>query len=290
MARLPFTDAHVHFYDVRDPVLHYNWAMPDAPADPILGDHSAIKAQRYWADDFLAQTRLHNVERVIHAECSQGIQDPVEETRWLQAFADRLGVPHGIVAQASLSAADAKETLERHAAFANLRGIRDLHNDAYLTDPWREGYAHLERLGLVFCHNTGLENMEAARRLAEDYPGITYCVDHAGFPAARDAEYFDAWREGLRTIGGAPNAVVKISGLGMVDHDWTIDSIRPWVLACIEAFGTDRSFFASNWPIDALFSCYGDVVDAYAEVISSFSDAEQHALFSANANRIFRLN
>ena len=53
MARIPFTDAHVHFYDVRIPELHYNWAMPEAPPDPILGDHSAIKAQRLWADDFL---------------------------------------------------------------------------------------------------------------------------------------------------------------------------------------------------------------------------------------------
>jgi predicted TIM-barrel fold metal-dependent hydrolase len=132
--------------------------------------------------------------------------------------------------------------------------------------------------------------MKAARRLAEDFPGITYCVDHAGFPLARDPEYFEAWRQGMRTIGAAPNAVVKISGLGMVDHSWTVDSIRPWVLECIEAFGTDRSFFASNWPIDSLFSCYGDVIDAYAEIISSFSESEQRALFSGNANSVFRLN
>jgi predicted TIM-barrel fold metal-dependent hydrolase len=289
MATIPFTDAHVHFYDVRIPELHYHNFLPETPADPILGDHSAIKAQRYWADDFIAQTRLHNVERVIHAECANGIEDPVQETRWLQAFADRLGVPHGIVAQASLVAPNARETLERHAAFANLRGIRDLHGEGYLTDAWQEGYAHLEPLGLVFCHNTGLENMAAARGLAERFPGITYCVDHAGFPLARDRDYFDAWRTGLRTIAAAPNAVIKISGLGMVDHQWTVDSIRPWVLACIEAFGTQRSFFASNWPIDSLFSCYGDVVSAYAEIISGFPEHEQRALFSENANRIFRL-
>ncbi len=290
MARIPFTDSHVHFHDVRNPALHYTWLMPDAPPDPILGDHSSLKAQRYWADDFLAETRLHNVERVIHAECTQGIEDPVEETRWLQAFADRLGVPHGIIAQARLAAPNARDTLERHAAYANVRGIRDLSpNNAYLTDAWRKGYAHLEGLGLICCHNTGVENMDAARRLVEDFPGITYCIDHAAFPLARDAEYFEAWRKGMRTIAGAPNTVVKISGLGMVDHEWTVDSIRPWVLECIETFGTDRSFFGTNWPVDSLFSCYGDVVDAYAEIISSFSESEQRALFSENANRIFRL-
>jgi predicted TIM-barrel fold metal-dependent hydrolase len=289
MATIPFTDAHVHFYDVRIPELHYHTFLADTPADPILGDHSSIKAQRYWADDFIAQTRLHNVERVIHAECANGIEDPVQETRWLQAFADRLGVPHGIVAQASLVAPDARETLERHAAFANLRGIRDLHGKGFLTGPWRGGYALLEPLGLVFCHNTGLENMGAARVLAEEFPGITYCVDHAGFPLARDRDYFEAWRKGIRTIAAAPNAVIKISGLGMVDHRWTVESIRPWVLAAIEAFGTQRSFFASNWPIDSLFSCYGDLLGAYAEIISGFPEHEQRALFSENANRIFAL-
>lgn len=289
MAQLPFTDAHVHFYDVRVPELHYRTFLPQTPPDPILGDHSAIKAQRHWADDFIAQTRLHNVERVIHVECAGGIEDPVQETRWLQAFADRLGVPHGIVAQASLVAPDAAATLDRHARFANLRGIRDLRGPGFLTDAWRRGYARLEPLGLVFCHNTGLENMAGARRLAEDFPGITYCVDHAGFPLARDADYFAAWRDGLRTIAAAPNAVIKISGLGMVDHDWTVESIAPWVLACIEAFGTERSFFATNWPIDGLFSTYGDIVAAYAEIVSGFPEHEQRALFSENANRIFAL-
>lgn len=289
MGDIPFTDAHVHFYDVRIPELHYKTFLPETPPDPILGDHSSIKAQRYWADDFIAQTRLSNVERVIHVECANGIEDSVEETRWLQAFADRLGVPHGIVAQASLIAPNAQETLERHAAFANLRGIRDLRGGGYLTGAWRRGYARLEPLGLVFCHNTGVENMEAARRLAEDFPGITYCVDHAGFPLARDSDYFELWRTGIRTIAAAPNAVIKISGLGMVDHRWTVDSIAPWVLECIEAFGTERSFFATNWPIDSLFSTYGDIVSAYDEIVGRFTEHEQRALFAENANRIFRL-
>ena len=58
----------------------------------------AIKSRRYWADDFVAETRFANVGKVVHVQAALGIPDPVDETRWLQAFADRLGVPHGIVA------------------------------------------------------------------------------------------------------------------------------------------------------------------------------------------------
>jgi predicted TIM-barrel fold metal-dependent hydrolase len=93
----------------------------------------------------------------------------------------------------------------------------------------------------------------------------------------------------MTEAAGAPNTVVKISGLGMCDPRWTVDSIRPWVEACIEAFGVERSFFGTNWPVDRLYSSYGDVVDAYAELVAGYSEPEQTALFSGNAERIFRI-
>ena len=97
------------------------------------------------------------------------------------------------------------------------------------------------------------------------------------------------WKRELTSLAEAPNVVIKISGLGMGDHDWTVDSFRPWVLTCIETFGVERSFFGTNWPVDRLYSSYGDVLDAYEEIIKGFSRDEQVALFSGNAERIFRV-
>ena len=75
----------------------------------------------------------------------------------------------------------------------------------------------------------------------------------------------------------------------MCDNRWTVDSLRPWVLTCIEIFGVPRSFFGTNWPVDRLYSSYPDVVNAYAEIIRDFAPHERVALFSGNAERIFRL-
>jgi predicted TIM-barrel fold metal-dependent hydrolase len=290
MADLEFTDTHVHFHDLDEPTLRYSWLEPDAPPTPELGDYGAIKSRRYWADDFVGETRFANVGKVIHVQAAIGIDDPVEETRWLQAFADRLGVPHGIVAFVDLAQPDAESVLERHTAFANLRGIRDLRYDDYLTDEaWEKGYALLERVGLVCCDDPMVEVMGDAADLVRRHPGITYCVDHAGFPRRRDPEYFEEWRTGMRKLAALDNTVVKISGLGMCDHRWTVESLRPWVLECIDTWGVERAFFGTNWPVDRLFSSYGDVLDAYQELISDFTSAEQVALFSENANRVFRL-
>ena len=118
---------------------------------------------------------------------------------------------------------------------------------------------------------------------------MTYCVDHALFPLQRDKEYFDKWRQCLRSLASVPGTVIKISGLGMRDWAWTPGSLRPWVLACIETFGVERAFFGTNWPLDRLYSSYGDVLDAYASAIAEFTPDEQRDLFERNAERIFRL-
>jgi predicted TIM-barrel fold metal-dependent hydrolase len=288
--RPPFTDTHVHFHDLASANLRYSWLEPEAPPDDDLGDYGAIKARRYWADDFLGETRFAGVGKVVHVQAATGTDDPVEETRWLQAFADRLGVPHGIVAYCDLAAPDAAETLRRHAEHPGLRGVRDLRYDGYLTDPaWQAGYALLEEHGLVACDDPLLEQMPLARDLALEFPGITLCVDHAGFPRRRDDAYFREWREAMGALASAPNTVVKISGLGMCDHRWTVGSLRPWVLACIELWGVERSFFGTNWPVDRLYSSYGDVVDAYWALLGDFTPAEREALFHGNADRVFGL-
>ena len=82
---------------------------------------------------------------------------------------------------------------------------------------------------------------------------------------------------------------MKISGLGMCEPKWTVDSIRPWVLDCIEVFGPARCLFATNWPVDKMRSTYDAVIDAYTEIISDFSREEQKSMFSRNAEKLYRI-
>lgn len=289
MTRLPFVDTHVHYWDLKDPNLKYEWLERDW-VHPVLGDIDGLKVLKYTADQYIAETRFQNVIKCVHVQAAIGIADPVQETRWLQEQADRTGFPHGIVAHCDLSSRDAAETIERHMGYANVRGVRDFGQGDYLVDPsWQRGYGLLAAHKLVFCLDLIPENLGKARGLAENQPDVALCIDHAGFPRARDPDYFQMWNRGMRDAAGAPNVVCKISGLGMCDNTWTVESIRPWVLACIEAFGTERTFFGTNWPVDHLYSSYGDVIRAYEQIIADFSPAEREALFSSNAERVFRI-
>ena len=82
--------------------------------------------------------------------------------------------------------------------------------------------------------------------------------------------------------------ICKISGVGIGDNNWTVDSIRPYVLHCIETLGTDHCLFGTNWPVDSLWSTYDAVVDAYHEIISEFSHDEQVAMMSRNAEQLYK--
>jgi predicted TIM-barrel fold metal-dependent hydrolase len=260
----------------------------------VVGDLDGLRAPKYMAEQFMVETRFQNVAKCIHVQAAFGIDDPVQETRWLQEQADRTGYPHGIVAHCDLKSPDVEAALERHMAYPNLRGIRDILQGDRVTDPedpaWRRGYSLLARYDLVCCYDVILapQNLGKARALAQAHPDVVLCIDHGGIPRTPDRD-FDAWRRGMRDAASAENIICKISGFGEVDHAWTVESVRPWVLACIEAFGIERCVLGTNWPVDRLASSYGDILDAFDQITADFSLAERAALFSKNAERIFRI-
>ena len=289
MAELAFVETHFHLHDLKHPTLRYGWLEPDA-THGFLPDTDPLKSQRYRIKDFMAEVRFANVTKAIHVQAAVDTPDPVEETAWLQGFADATGWPQGIIAECHLARPDAHAVLDRHARYANLRGIRNFGAGNYLVDPaWRRGFAGLGPRGLVACIDTRVERAGDIRDLAWAYPDTTLCIDHCAIPMARDGETFARWRAAMTVMAEAPNVMMKVSGLGMCDPLWTVGSIRPFVLGSIEAFGTGRVVFGTNWPVDRMFSSYPDVINAYATIIAGFTQAEQVALFSGNAERIFRI-
>ena len=283
-----FVDAHVHFYDMQHPELFYAHWQPDV-VHPSLGTLPRKLSERNWlAEDFIELTRDANVTKAVHVQAAIGSADPVKETEWLQEAADRTGFPQAIVAYADLRDPNVEATLERHCQFDNMRGIRDFSYGDYLVEPdFHRGYALLEKHGLVASIAAQWQDMEKLAALATKFPNIPIVIDHAGVPSERTAEYFEDWKRGMSAAAKADNVICKISGLGMGDNDWTVDSIRPYVMQCIEAFGVERSLFATNWPVDSLFSDYDAIVSAYDEITAGFSEGERRALFSGNAEGVY---
>jgi predicted TIM-barrel fold metal-dependent hydrolase len=74
-----------------------------------------------------------------------------------------------------------------------------------------------------------------------------------------------------------------------VDWKWTVESIRPFVLQTIDTFGIPRCMFASNFPVDKLYSDFDTLSSAFREITKHFSADERQMLFHDNAARYYRL-
>jgi len=290
-------DPHIHLWDLK--THHYPWLAN--PQTSFVGDARDLKHD-YLLSDLLNDAQDIDVLKLVHVDANHDPADPVEETRWLQSIADKDGMPNGIVAGADLSADNAEQVLEAHAAFANTRGIRQILNvhdnklydyvgRHYMREPqWRKHCGLLKRFGMSFDLQLYPSQMEEATQLAREHADTQFIVNHAGMFVDRNSTHgYRAWREGMRMLAACPNVAVKVSGFAMFDHDWTIESLRPYVHETIDTFGIDRAMFASNFPVDRLFGTYTALWNAYAHIVGDSSESEKQALFVRNAERIYRI-
>ena len=294
-------DAHMHLWDLDR--IRYPWLTPPLPVG-ITGDVGSI-AKTYLLDDYLrdagGDAGKIRVAKVIHVEAGADPADSLKETRWLQGVADQRGFPHALVAHAELNAPNVEALLAEHASHRNVRGIRQILN--WHADPkktytprdllddadWLKGFALLRKYNLSFDLQIYPSQMPAAAALASRHPDTLLVLNHTGMPADRDATGLQAWRAGMQVLAQQPNVLVKISGLAMLDWQWTTESLRPFVSQTLEIFGTDRCLFASNFPVDRLFGSFARQYGAYQSLTASLSPAERTRLFATNAERIYRI-
>jgi predicted TIM-barrel fold metal-dependent hydrolase len=234
----------------------------------------------------------------------------------------------GIVGHADLRLGDQVEDVLRahiHAGNGRFRGIRHSasHDDddnvlglmsgrhapgLYRDATFRAGFRHLHGLGLSFDAWLLEPQLPDLVDLARAFPDTQIVLDHVGTPLGmaryrgKREERFGVWKENIRALAKSENVAVKLGGLAMpfcnfasydakppatsekLAADW-----KPYIETCIEAFGTHRCMFESNFPVD-LGSCdYPTLWNALKRVAAGYSAAEKTALFGGTAARVYRL-
>ncbi len=298
--RMKIIDAHHHFWSVESG--NYTW-LENAELEMLWGRPSDLPRE-YFPRDLVAQTGSFELTKSVHVQCGYDPTRSADESKWLQSLADApdsRSFPHAIVGYADFSASNVEDVLSQHCKYKNVRGIRQILNrhenplwamsdHDYLKDEnWRQNFRLLAKFNLSFDLQLYYHQMGDAISLAHDNPNILFILNHAGMPADRDSESIDAWRAAINKLADCDNVVAKISGLGMCDHTWTIESIRPLAIDVIEAFGVERCMFGSNFPVDILFSDYQAVWNAYDSITSEFSENERASLFHDNAEKYYRI-
>jgi predicted TIM-barrel fold metal-dependent hydrolase len=290
---IPFIETHHHLWETGR--FRYDWLAEPGYAghNELLGDYRMIRSTIGAPRRFFREFYGANVVKSVHVEADYSGPDPVEETAWLESVAGMFGFPNAFVVYVDLERQDAEREIDRHlAASDRVRGVRiRAHPDDPSSPAFVAAYRALGRLGLSYELNASPGNLVSGMVVAIANPDTRVILGHAGFPVQRDAEYFAWWRREITELATADNVACKVSGLGMADNRWTLESLRPYVLHCIEAFGPDRVMFGTNWPVDILFATYIETVDAYRRIIADagFSREEQAKMLHANAERYYRI-
>ena len=232
-----------------------------------------------------------------------------------------------IVGKVDLTLGDAaSEVLEAHIAAGGgrFRGIR--HSASWDADPdvlgplhrgveglyrqasFREGFARLSPLGLSFDAWMLEPQLPDLIDLARAFPQTAIVLDHVGTPlaigsyAGRRDERFAIWRENIQALAKSPNVSVKVGGLAMVFPGFAsfmsdppassaqlAAEWKPYVEACIEAFGAQRCMFESNFPVDSGSCDYATLWNAFKTIAADYSADDKTALFSGTATRVYRM-
>ncbi len=290
---IPFIETHHHLWELDR--FHYDWLTdPGWPGhNALLGDYKMIRSTIGAPWRFFKEFYGQNVIKSVHVEAAYAGSDPVEETAWLDDVSKEFGMPNALVVFCDIEQDDGEEQLDRHLAASDLvRGVRiRAHPDDPDTAAFKRGYAALGARGLSYELNASPGKLLSGRDVAAAYPDVQVILGHAGFPVQRDDDYFGQWKSEISQLAEVDHVAAKVSGFGMADNHWTIESIRPWVLHMIEAFGPNRIMFGTNWPVDILYATYMEQVDAYRSIIAEagFSRDEQEGMLYRNAERFYRI-
>jgi len=290
---LTLNDPHIHLWDLTSgwyPLLDPKTGDATDESHGV-GDFGKLQGKSFLLDDYFGHARDFHVNKIVHVTAAQAPPTWPDETRFLQELFEKHGHPHGIIGWTDFDRPpeEVDAELAAHAQYANFRGIRHQTAPDYTSDHVNDCLALMQKRGLIYDTVAHEDSLPAAAAAAKRHPGMSFVLEHAGWPTGPGRDVFDAWRAGMTEFAAAENTAVKISGLGMPLRGFDAELIAPWVDATIEAFGPDRCMFASNFPVDWLFTEYSTLMDAYLSVTASYSDAERAAMFADNAERWYRI-
>lgn len=162
---------------------------------------------------------------------------------------------------------------------------------ALMDDPkWRRGFAQLAQLGLSFDLQVLPSQLDVAARLAANFGDIVFVLNHGGYHVPASARQRELWRRGVALLARQPNVVVKLSGYGAVDPSWAEDGYADYAHTLLDAFGTDRVLFGSNFPVDRRTISYPALVEATVRVTKELTADEHDRFFYRNTARTYHFD
>ena len=272
-------DSHQHFWKY-EPVKH-DW----------IDDDMSVIRRDFSPSDLSKVYKESSIDGCVAVQADQTL----EETDFLIDLASNNSFIKGIVGWVDLRAENIENVLEKYSTDKIVKGFRHVvqgeadHN--FLLRPnFSRGISLLEKYNftydiLVFPHQLG-----SVLEFVKKFPNQKFVIDHIAKPYIKDG-YFDGWATMMTAIGKHENVSCKMSGM-VTEADfntWTPEQIHPYMNVALEAFGSSRILFGSDWPVCLVAGNYSKIKKLTTDFISQLSQIEQNSIMGNNAIKFYNL-
>jgi L-fuconolactonase len=280
-------DAHVHLWDPAN-TEWYPYLSND-PGRLNMGDVSSM-SRRFDVPTYLTEAAGWNVQKLVNVAAATGWHS-VEEAVELDRRAATDGHPDAIIGglPPTDSLAETVAALDRQRAATRFRGVRPM-GAAVGPLPRAEVLDALRERNLLVEVMIRPDLLTDTARRLDGTDDLTVVIEHSGWPRDGSDEERALWTAGVDALAGlGDNVVCKLSGLAGPLGSMATDVLSPWIEHAINAFGVDRCFFASNFPVDGVKGSLDTLFGAYSAITAGLGDDDRDKLFAANAERIYRI-
>ena len=276
-------DAHIHFWD---PARTDWYPYLSGGMQLDIGDISGM-IRRFGPDDYLAESARWNVEKVVHVSAAGGFI--ADETREREAMGEATGHPAAIIGgiRSDDTPSESIALLDDQMASSRFRGVRTMGVDPGGV-PHPDVLRALQERNLVFDLMVHPDVLQAAAATLADWGDLTVVLEHTGWPHSDSAEEYTLWKTGIAALAALPNVHCKLSGLAMPLHSMDAAVFEPWIDYALEAFGVDRCFFASNFPVDSTYGTFDDLYSTFDALTADLGADARAKLFATNAEAVYR--
>lgn len=276
-------DSHIHFWDPER--LNYSWLQDLPPLnDAFLPSHLAEAATAI------------DLQKIVFVQADCLPEDTLAEVAWVSTLAQEEPRIQGIVAFAPLENGEVSVAhLEKLKAFPLVKGVRRLiqaEGQGFANRPeFIQGVKQLPQFGFSFDICIVHPQLPDTIELVSHCPDVAFVLDHFGKPAIADKR-IEPWASQIRMLAQFPNVSCKLSGLVTeADHkNWKPADLRPYVEVVLDAFGSQRLMFGSDWPVSKLAAGYRQWVETAYTLLSDLSEEDKRRIFSENAKMFYRLD
>ncbi len=261
-------------------------------------------AEYGWLDEEKQELRRDFLTRDLTAELSAaGIDGTVvvqarqtlDETRWLLDQADKCQAIRGVVGWAPIAGEDFPGVMEEFEARPKLKGLRHVieaeEDENYiLRADFNAGMVAMRDSGLVYDLLVREHQLPQTIEFVDEYPEQVFVLDHMAKPKI-GAGILEPWSANMRELGLRQNVWCKVSGLTTEADwkNWTPETLRPYLDATVDAFGSERLMVGSDWPVCLLATGYARWFDVMREYFAGFTETEREAIFGETAVNVYQL-